>query len=107
MLCFPFAKSEPPATIVAALMDGRGPTLPESSEKARRLVGEQDFDSRRADGGGTTEEMDRNEVDEVDETRWTRRAEMDRDGADDGGGGPCWSEMARNQKGKWKRRVTR
>jgi hypothetical protein len=24
--------------------------------------------------------------------------EMDRDGADDGGGGPCWIEMTRNQK---------
>ena len=45
-------------------MDGRGANLPESSEQARQLVGEQDTDSRRADGGGTAEEMDRNEVDE-------------------------------------------
>ena len=32
--------------------------------------------------------------------------EMDQDGAgtaDDGGGEPCWAEMTRNQKKKWKK----
>ena len=29
---------------------------------------------------------------------------MDRDGAEDGGGEPCWAEMTRNQRKKWKKR---
>ena len=29
--------------------------------------------------------------------------EMDRDEADDGDGGPCWAEMTRAQRKKWKK----